>query len=249
MAGMAFWSQRCELAAALRWAARLGLQESVDNHFSLAVTDDGQQFPGDRFLVNPWGLHWSEITASSLLLCNSAGLVLEGIGEVETSAFHIHSPIHEAVPDTPAVFHTHMPYATALAVLQDGRLAMCQQNAAIFHDNIAYDDDYNGLALDRSEGERMAAQLGGASVLVLGGHGVISVAATVADALGYLYYLECAARVQVLAASTGQPLRVMPPDVLARTAEQMKSGIGLSTAAYFEYARRTLTREEPEFLT
>lgn len=246
---MAFWAERCELAVALRWAARLGMQESVDNHFSLAVTDAAERFRGDRFLVNPWGLHWSEVTASSLLLTNSAGEVLEGAGEVETSAFHIHAPIHQAVPDTPAVFHTHMPHATALAVLHGGRLAMCQQNAAIFHDNIAYDDDYNGLALDRSEGERMAARLGGASVLVLGGHGVISVATTVADALGYLYYLEAAARVQILAAATGRPLRVMDADVLARTADQMKSTIGQSTAAYFDYARRTLTREEPEFLS
>lgn len=167
---------------------------------------------------------------------------------MESSAFHIHSPVHGAVPDAPAVFHTHMPYATALAVLENGRLAMCQQNAAVFHDTIAYDDHYNGLALDRAEGERMAEKLGGASVLMLGGHGVLAVGRTVAEALGYLYYLECAARVQVLAASTGQPLREMPADVLARTAEQMKSGFAQSAAAYFEYARRTLTREEPAFL-
>ena len=73
--------QRVELAAGLRWAARLGMQEGVDNHFTLAVDDPRQDRPGDVFLVNPWGLHWSEVTASSLLLCNSGGDVLDGDGE------------------------------------------------------------------------------------------------------------------------------------------------------------------------
>jgi ribulose-5-phosphate 4-epimerase/fuculose-1-phosphate aldolase len=229
---------RQELAAALRWAARLGFQEGVDNHFSVAVPDE------QRFLVNPYGLLWSEVTASSLVLCDSSGEIIEGSHGVESTAFFIHAPLHEH--GVRAVLHTHMPYATALTLLDGGRLEPCQQNALLFHGRIAYDDKYGGLALDRSEGERIARALGGASVLMLGGHGVITAADTVAEAFADLYYLEMAARAQVLAMSTGRPLRRIPEDVVQRTAEQAKTELGLVAARDFDAVRRTLLREEPD---
>jgi ribulose-5-phosphate 4-epimerase/fuculose-1-phosphate aldolase len=241
--------ERAELAAALRWAARLGMQEGVDNHFSLAVPDGTGTVTGERFLVNPYGLYWSEVTASSLVLCDSTGRVLEGEHEVEATAFYIHAPLHERLPHARAVLHTHMPYATALTLLDGGRLEPCQQNALLFHDRIAYDDEYGGLALDRSEGLRMAAAIGAATVLMLGGHGVIVTGATVAEAFTDLYYLERAAEAQVLAMSTGRPLRRIPAEVVRHTAEQVKTELPLVAQRHFAAVRRTLAREEPDYLT
>jgi ribulose-5-phosphate 4-epimerase/fuculose-1-phosphate aldolase len=241
--------ERAELAAALRWAARLGMQEGVDNHFSLAVPDGTGAVTGERFLVNPLGLYWSEVTASALVLCDSTGRVLEGEHEVESTAFFIHAPLHERLPHARAVLHTHMPYATALTLLDGGRLEPCQQNALLFHDRIAYDDEYGGLALDRSEGLRMAAAFGTATVLMLGGHGVITTGPTVADAFTDLYYLECAAKAQVLAMSTGGRLRHVPDAVVRHTAEQAKTEMPLVAQRYFAAVRRTLAREEPGYLT
>jgi ribulose-5-phosphate 4-epimerase/fuculose-1-phosphate aldolase len=237
-------AERVQLVAALRWAARLGFQEGVDNHFSLAVPGEHGVVTGDRFLVNPYGLLWSEVTASSLVLCDTSGEVLEGEHGVESTAFFIHAPLHER--RARAVLHTHMPYATALTLLDGGRIEPCQQNALLFHDRIAYDDEYAGLALDRAEGDRMAAALGSASVLMLGGHGVITVADTVADAFTDLYYLEMAARAQVLAMSTGTPLRRIPDEVVRRTAEQAKTDLPQVSQRFFAAILRTLLREEPE---
>ena len=107
---------RDDLACALRWAARMGLHEGVDNHFSVAVPDADGVVKGDRFLINPCGWHWSEITASSLVLCDAEGQVLEGENEVEATAFFIHGRIHLNVPQANVVLHTHMPYATALTL-------------------------------------------------------------------------------------------------------------------------------------
>ena len=123
---------RVDLAAALRWAHRLGLSEGVDNHFSVAVPDEDGVVRGNRFLINPCGWHWSEITASSLVLCDEEGNVLEGGNQVETSAFCIHSRVHVNVPSAVVVLHTHMPYATSLTLLEDPELKMCEQNALMF---------------------------------------------------------------------------------------------------------------------
>jgi ribulose-5-phosphate 4-epimerase/fuculose-1-phosphate aldolase len=240
---MTYEQERAALVAALRWAARLGMQEGVDNHFSLAVPDERGVVSGDRFLVNPYGRLWSEVTASSLVLCAGSGEVLEGEYGVEATAFFIHAPLHAR--RARAVLHTHMPYATALTLLDNGRLAPCQQNALLFHDRIAYDDTYGGLALDRGEGERIATALGSASVLMLGGHGVITVADTVADAFTDLYFLEMAARAQVLAMSTGRPLREIPEEVVRHTAEQAKTDLPLMAQRFFGAVVRTLRREEP----
>jgi ribulose-5-phosphate 4-epimerase/fuculose-1-phosphate aldolase len=139
-----------------------------------------------------------------------------------------------------------MPYATALTLLDGGRLVPCQQNALLFHGRTAYDEQYNGFAFDRAEGERMAAALGDASVLMLGGHGVLTVGGTVAEAFTDLYYLEMAARAQVLAMSTGRPLRRIADDVVERTAAQAKPELALVAQRYFDAVTRTLRREEPD---
>jgi ribulose-5-phosphate 4-epimerase/fuculose-1-phosphate aldolase len=247
MVGTSVAEQRVDLACALRWAARLGMQEGVCNHFSLAVADEDGVARGDRFLINPYGLHWSEVTASSLVLCDAEGTVLEGENTVEPTAFFIHSRVHLAAPQATCVMHTHMPYATALTLREDGRLAMCDQTALLFHDRIAYDDEYNGLALDGSEGDRIAARLGNRSVVMLASHGIIVTGRSVAEAFTDLYYLECAARAQVLAASGGHRLRTIPEEVQRRTAQQhMQEYAGLAERMFGAY-RRMLDREEPGY--
>jgi ribulose-5-phosphate 4-epimerase/fuculose-1-phosphate aldolase len=114
-----------------------------------------------------------------------------------------------------------MPHATALTMIDGGRLAMAHQNALRFHEAIAYDDDYNGLALDAAEGERIAQRMAQARVLFLANHGVIVTGPSVAWAFDDLYFLERACLLQVLAMSTGRPLKPIAPHVAARTARQM----------------------------
>jgi len=231
---------RRDLAAALRLAARFGLHEGICNHFSLVV-------PGttDRFLINPLGLHWSEIRASDLSVVDQAGSVIEG-PVVEPTAFYIHWRVHRA-HDHACVLHTHMPYATALTLLDEGRLEPVSQTALKFHGRIAYDDDYRGLALDAAEGDRMAACMGDKPVLFLANHGVIVAGRTVAEAFDDLYYLERAAQGQVLAASQGRPLRRVRQDVIELTGAQMAAEREQAAALHFAALKRILDREAPDY--
>jgi ribulose-5-phosphate 4-epimerase/fuculose-1-phosphate aldolase len=236
---------RVDLACSLRWAARMGMNEGVDNHFSLAVPDEDGVVRGNRFLINPYGWHWSEITASSLVLCDVEGNVLEGDNEVEDTAFYIHSRVHNAAPHAVCVLHTHMPYATALTLLEGGRLEMCEQNALMFDERIAYDDEYGGLALDGGEGDRLAAKLGNRSVLMMASHGVLVTGPTVAEAFNDLYYLERAAKFQVLARGTGGKLRTISEDVRETCRQQFVTERAKVADRHFTALRRMLDAEEP----
>jgi ribulose-5-phosphate 4-epimerase/fuculose-1-phosphate aldolase len=232
---------RVDLAAAFRLAVRLDLHEGVCNHFSAMLPD------GRRFLLNRYGLHWSEVTAGNLLALDAAGNVLEGEGEFEKTAFHIHSRIHLASPRATCVLHTHMPYATALTLLEGGRLEMVEQNALRFHDDIAYDDTYNGLVVDDAEGDRLARALGGKRVLFLANHGVIVVGPSVAEAFDALYYLERACRLQVLARSMGGKLKRVRPEVVETACRMMLADAPKYAGAHFGALKRILEREEPGY--
>jgi len=232
---------RADLAAAFRLAARMDLHEGVCNHFTLMLPD------GKRFLLNPYGLHWSEVTASSLLALDSDGNILEGEGELEKTAFYIHSRIHLRNPRAACVLHTHMPHATALTLLENGRLEMVEQNALRFHDDIAYDDVYNGLVLDNAEGDRLARVLGGKRVLFLANHGVIAVGPSVAEAFDLLYYLERACRLQVLARSMGGRMRAVRPEVVRETYRRLLADAPEYAGAHFAALKRILDREEPDY--
>jgi ribulose-5-phosphate 4-epimerase/fuculose-1-phosphate aldolase len=238
---------RVDLAVALRWAARMNLHEGVDNHFSLAVPDEDGVVRGNLFLINPYGWHWSEITASSLVLCDVDGNVLEGDNEVEDTAFYIHSRVHLAAPQARCVLHTHMPYATSLTLLEGGRLEMCEQNALMFDERIAYDDDYDGLALDADEGDRLAVKLGNCSVLMMASHGILVTGGSVAEAFNDLYYLERAAMFQVLARSSGKKLRTISDHVRSRAREQFVEERAKVADRHFTALRRMLDVEEPEY--
>ena len=234
---------RVDLAACFRMAARLGLHEGICNHFSATV-------PGrpDLFLVNPYGLAFAEITASSLLLCDLQGNVLEGDGTPEATAFYIHARVHLAQPRARAAFHTHMPHATALAMLEGPPLLWAGQTALRFFGRIAVDEDYNGLALDEREGDRIAASLGDADVVFMKNHGVMVLGASVAEAWDDLYYLERAAQAQLLAQGSGRRLKIVPEEVVRRVAAQEAAGRAESARLHLESVKRILARAEPSFL-
>ena len=235
---------RVDLAACFRMAARHGLEEGICNHFSALV-------PGrdDLFLVNPYGLAFAEVTASSLLVCDFDGHVLDGEGRPEATAFFIHARLHKTLPRARAAFHTHMPNATALSMIEGQPLAWAGQTALKFYGRTAVDEAYNGLALDEAEGDRIAATLGDADVVFLRNHGVMVTGPTIAEAWDDLYYLERAAEVQVKAMSTGRPLLSVDPGVARRVAAQMREGDPESARLHLESIKRVLMRDDPAFAT
>ena len=217
----------------LRLAAKLEMNEGIDNHFTARV-------PGttDRFLINPKNLHWAEIRASDLLVVDPAGRVMEPSEySPPRSGVAIHLPIHLAHPRGGAVFHLHMPWSTALTCIQDGRFEMVHQNSARFYGDIAYDDEYNSVALDQDEGRRMARVFGDKTVMFLANHGVIVATETIAEAFDTLYYLERASQVQVLAMSTGRPLRVLSEALAVRTRADF-GNYKMAAARHFEALKR-----------
>jgi ribulose-5-phosphate 4-epimerase/fuculose-1-phosphate aldolase len=234
---------REDLAAAFRWAARLGLHEAVANHFSAAV-------PGtaSSFLLNPRGRHFSRIRASELLLLDAGRAGHEDPDPAaDPSAWYLHGHLHQHVPRARAVLHTHMRYATTLACLAGFELLMLDQNACRFHGRIAYDRHYAGLALSDHEGERVAKLLGDEhSVLFLGNHGVIVIGETVAHAFDELYYLERAAELQVLALSTGRPLDVVDDETAALACRQWQAYPGVAQQ-HFAAIREVLDEDSPEY--
>ncbi len=238
--------QREELAAALRWAAHLGWQSGICNHFSLAVDEDGSAPAG--ILVNRQGDHWSEATASSLLLMDGDGQILDGDGMVEATAFFIHSAIHERVPSARCVMHAHPPYSTAIMCTQGGRLQNCHQDCLRFHRRIAYDDDFGGVALDEDEGGRIAHALGNHPIMLMAHHGITVTGPNVAQAFDDFYYLETAARYQNIALSSGLPLKVIDETDADRMAPAFQA-VDEQTSGHFAAIRRQLDRSQPEYRT
>jgi ribulose-5-phosphate 4-epimerase/fuculose-1-phosphate aldolase len=238
----AVWQARVDLAACFRAAAKLGLHEGICNHLSAMV-------PGrdDLFLVQPYGWGFHEVTASRLLICDFHGRVVAGQGEPEATAFYIHARIHHHHPRARAAFHTHMPNATALAMVEGPPLTWAGQSALKFYGRTIVDEDYNGLALDNAEGDRIAASLGDADVVFMRNHGVLVVGPTIAAAWDDLYYLERACEAQRLAESTGRKLKAVAPEVAARTYAQMREADGESARLHLESIKRTLDREAPEY--
>ncbi len=238
----AVWQARVDLAACFRMAARLGMHEGICNHFSAMV-------PGSDhlFLVNPYGYAFSEITASRLLICDLDGRVVAGDGVPEATAFFIHARLHLRHPHARVALHTHMPNATALAMVEGPPLAWAGQTALKFHGRIAVDEAYNGLALDASEGDRIAAAMGNADVVFLCNHGVMVVGPSIAAAWDDLYYLERACEVQRLAMTTGRSLRIVPDELATRIAAQMRGEDAASAVLHLESIKRILDRDAPDY--
>ncbi len=230
---------RIDLTAALRSAARMGLNEGVCNHFSL-------ELPGDptKFLINPQGFHWSELTPADLMVVDENGEVVEGKHKVEPTAFFIHGRIHSGKRKK-CVLHTHMPFATALTLLDGGELDVyANQSAMRYYGRIGYDREYGGVALASDEGDRICNALGENSVVFMEHHGVIVCGDNMAYTFDDLYYLERCCMVQVLAQSTGGKLKHVSEKMVAEVARQIESERQQSVL-HFEALKRLLDRNEP----
>ena len=230
---------REDLAAAFRLAARFGWHESVANHFSAALSEDGK-----RFLINPKWRHFSSISASDLLAIDADDdATLERDDAPDETAWGLHGAIHRAFPQARCVLHCHPRYGTVLAALAHSNLPPIDQNAMRFYERIGIDADYGGMALG-SEAERACGLLAEKPVLVMGNHGVLVTGASVAAAFDELYYLERACETLVLAYQTQKPLRIAPHAVAQRTCQQWQRGGGAFAASHFAELRRILDRED-----
>lgn len=235
---------RIDLAAAFRWAARYNYHEAVANHFSVAVSDNGRQF-----LLQRAGQHFSQVKASDLILLDLDNPVsLDAEGAPDPSAWYLHGHLHQALPQARCVLHVHAPYTLALACLKDFEFLMLDQNACRFYGRIAYDRNYNGIALDDNEGERVAALMeDGKSVLFMGNHGIMVIGPTVAQAFDELYYLEKAAHTQVLAMQTGRELAIIPNDIAAKAERQWNQYPTDLPELHLTALKEILDQEEPEY--
>ena len=242
------WQARVDLAAAHRLAFRDGLHEGIFNHLTARV-------PGveGRYYQIPFGTHWSEVTASCFMEVSYSGEVLAGDGIVEESAYGIHAPIHARIPAAEAVFHTHMPFASALTRLEDPTIKPIGQTEVGLMSRICYDTDYNGPAFDESEGDRIVGlmqQNPGKTIVFMANHGILTVG-SIAEAWDRLYYTERVAQVQLYAMWTGQPLKVLPDAVVQQTHKVFGRGkrYGEKSNAqhHFDALKRMLDRKDPDY--
>jgi ribulose-5-phosphate 4-epimerase/fuculose-1-phosphate aldolase len=192
------------------------------------------------------------VTASTFMEVGiDDGEVKRGEGDVERSCYCIHAPIHRALPQAKAVFHTHMPYASALTRLEDPRIREIGQTEVGMMEQIAYDDEYTGPALDPEEGARLARVIGNKTILFMANHGVTTVGHSVAEAYDRLYYIERAAQVQIFAMWTGQRLKELPTAVVEKTQRDYRETVPFAgptpAQRHFNALKRILDREEPDY--
>ncbi|MFZ2100659.1 MAG: class II aldolase/adducin family protein [Oricola sp.] len=233
---------RIDLAAALRLAARYDWHEGVANHFSAAVSPDGRQF-----LVNPRWRHFSMAKASEMVLCDADDPeTMKRADAPDPSAWSIHSAIHRNLPQARVALHLHPPYATTLATLKDPIIKPIDQVTARFHNRLAYDLSFGGIATEEAEGERIAGTIGNHRAVMMGNHGVTTVGETVAEAFDAMYHLERAARTMVLAYSTGRDLNVMN-DALAEATAAEWDVYKDAEFAHFAEMKRILDAEDPSY--
>jgi ribulose-5-phosphate 4-epimerase/fuculose-1-phosphate aldolase len=207
--------QRVDLACVFRWAVRLGMHESIANHFSVAVSEDGAQF-----LINPRGRHFSRIKASGLLLVDAHDTqTIDRPDAPDITAWALHSAIHRRHREARCILHVHSKYATVLSCLQDPVLPPLDQNCMRFFERVAIDTGFDGMGLG-DEAERVSRALEGKPVLLMGQHGVLVAGPTIAQAFDDLYYFERSCETYITALMTGQPLRIASARVARKTMRQ-----------------------------
>ncbi len=219
------WQTRVDLAAAYRLVALFGWDDLVFTHISARVPDDDH-----AFLINPYGLFFDEITASSLVKVDHHGTpLMESPFPVNPAGFVIHSAIHEARPEVNCVLHTHTLHGVAVSAQPDGLLPISQHSGFPLN-SIAY-HGYEGVALRDEEKPRLVADLGGAYNLILRNHGLLTCGRTVGEAFQGMYTLEAACRIQILAQSGGGPLLKVPKEIvddMSNQAREVTKGLGAS---------------------
>ncbi|MCW5656828.1 MAG: class II aldolase/adducin family protein [Burkholderiaceae bacterium] len=207
------WKMRCDLAALYRLAAIHGWGDLLATHISARVPD-----ARDQFLINPYGMLFEEITASSLVKVDEHGKVLSETDYIINPAgFVIHSCIHVARPDIDCVMHLHTRDGTAVAT-QAGGLLPATQHALVIYDQVTY-HDFEGPALDPDEQSRLVADLGDKRIMILRNHGTLAAGRTVGEAFVLMYRIERACRMQIAAQSGGQPLYPLPQSVIDKSIE------------------------------
>lgn len=238
---------RIDLAAAYRLIHRLGLDDSIYTHISARLP--GRQA---RFLINPYGLRFEEVTASNLVTVDLDGNVIDdpmGLG-INPAGFTIHSAIHAVRHDAICVLHTHTVAGIAVACQKRGLLPLNQWSLQ-FTDSLAY-HDYEGIALDLDERERLVADLGDKFVMVLRNHGMLTCGRSVAEAFKLMHNLERSCRAQLAVQSSGAQIIELSTGVARKTAGQYASfydAIEINGVPDSEWAafKRMLERTDPDF--
>lgn len=239
------WRLRCDLAATYRLAALYGWDDMIFTHISARCPDDGGK---ERFLLNPYGVMFDEMTASCLLKVDTDGNV---VGETpyfsNPAGFTIHSAIHMAREDAHAVLHLHTPYGVAVSA-QQGGLRRYTQFAMVVHDDVAY-HDYEGIATDLDERERLVKDLGPHGFMILKNHGTLTVGKNCATAFLRMYFLEQACRAQILAQSDTKAPMEEPPAMSAKVLQQGAPAFvaGLGDNLAWPGLLRKLNRVNPGF--
>ena len=238
------WQLRVDLAAAFRLAVKNDWHEGVANHFSLAISPNGKEF-----LMNPRWQHFSRIRATDLLRLNSEDKsTMSRPDAPDLTAWSIHGRLHAALPHARCIIHLHPTYATVLASLADPEIKPIDQNTARFYNRIAVDMNYGGMANSDEEGDRLAQLLGNKSIMMMGNHGVLVCAATVAEAFDLTYYMEKACRNLILAYQTGQKLHLMSPQVAEKTAQEWEVDRE-QFHTHFAQMKLLLDSESPDYKT
>lgn len=242
------WEVRVKLAAAYRLAALIRWTDHIYTHFSARVPG-----PDEHFLINPFGLLFDEITASNLVKVDIDGTVVDdptGLG-INYAGYVIHSAIHAARHDLQAVLHTHTRDGIAVSAQKDGLLPI-SQHAIAFSGRVAY-HGYEGIALDLDERERLVADLGDKSVMILRNHGLLTGGVSVEHAFQQLHNLEYACNIQIAAQSAGNAELVIPPrEVIAKVEEQakvIKDGHGPGVSRHWNALIRELERTGTDYKT
>lgn len=232
--------QRIDMAAAFRWTARLNMHEGIANHFSLAVSDDGS-----KFLLNPYGRHFSMMRASDLLLIDANDPAMADRDDIDPTAWCIHGAMHRNNPGARCIMHVHSKYATALASLKDSSLPPIDQNSMRFYNRIAVDDGFDGMGMG-DEAERLSTVMGNKRLAIMGNHGVMVIGNTVAEVFDEMFYFERACETLITALSTGRELRIASHEVAEKTAQQFENYPKFAER-HFNALKDILDHEEPEY--
>ncbi len=228
-----------KLAAALRLFGKFGFDEGVAGH--ITVRDPEHQ---DHFWVNPMGQSFKQMKVSDLLLVNHKGDVVEGSGLLNGAAFTIHSQIHMANPEITAAAHSHSVYGKAFSALGRTLDPLTQDACAFYEDHVLF-DDFSGVVLDNSEGERIAAALGNRKAAILQNHGLLTVADSIDAAAWWYITMERSCQAQLLAEAAGTP-KLIAHDVALHTRET----VGTPLAGWFNFQPlyQVIIAEQPDLL-
>jgi ribulose-5-phosphate 4-epimerase/fuculose-1-phosphate aldolase len=240
------WELRVELAAAFRLVHHFGWDLLIYNFISARL-------PGaeGHLLINPFGMSYDEISASTLLKIDGQGNnLLHSPYRVSRAGFVIHGAIHEARPELGCVMHIHTPAASAVSTMEDGLLPL-DQEAMIFTGRVAY-HDHQGIPLGDEERVSLVEDLGDKQIMILRNHGLLTAGKTVGEAFTYMYFLELACRNQLAILSTGRKLRLPSPEVAAHVAKQfVQHSEEYNAGGPLEFAAmmRRLDRIDPSYRT